>query len=205
MSRHQYPTEYCRVFERTTAEKLQKALTSLKEHENGEPVDASEGGKDISEVKTEKSDGQKGAKSSESAKKTSESSRIKQATLKSVLGEALGYGPALSEHMILDAGLVPHMKLPKDSKLDDAMIQILAQGIGNFEDWLQDVISGDRIPEGYILLQKKSSGKVAKPDSGSQVCPINLFISFHIFPSPMDLHSMHKGAKCPSCYQISSL
>lgn len=172
MSRHLYPTEFCRKFERTTTAKLHEALTSPKEPEDGEPGDISEGGKDVSEVKTEKPVGRKGTKSSESAQKTSEGARVKQATLKSVLGEALGYGPALSEHMILDAGLVPNMKLPKGSKLDDATIQILAQGIGKFEDWLQDIISGNRIPEGYILLQKQSSGKVAHSDSGSQVSPV---------------------------------
>ncbi|KAK4775824.1 hypothetical protein SAY87_023785 [Trapa incisa] len=197
MSRHRYPTEFCRIFERTTSEKLHGAFSSCKDHENGELVDKNEGGKDISEVKTEKSDGRKSKKSSEAAKKTTEGSRIRQATLKSVLGEALGYGPALSEHMILDVGLVPNMKLPKDSIVDDATIQVLSQGIQKFEDWLQDVISGDRIPEGYILLQKQISGKVVQSNSGSQIydefCPILLnqfksreYMTFETFDLALD-------------------
>ncbi|OWM88012.1 hypothetical protein CDL15_Pgr016585 [Punica granatum] len=197
MSRHRYPTEFCRVFERTTTAKLQEALTSSKEPEDTEPVNINKGGKDISEVKTEKPGGRKGIKSSESTKHTSEGARTKQATLKSVLGEALGYGPALSEHMILDAGLVPSMKVPKDCKLDDAIIQTLAQGVAKFEDWLQEIISGDRIPEGYILLQKLSSGKGSLSEAGSQIydefCPILLnqfksreHITFETFDLSLD-------------------
>jgi hypothetical protein len=35
----------------------------------------------------------------------------KKATLKAILGESLGYGPALCEHIILDVGLQPNMKV----------------------------------------------------------------------------------------------
>ncbi|KAJ0232409.1 Uncharacterized protein HA466_0290590 [Hirschfeldia incana] len=135
MSRHRYPIEICRVFERTTASKLQESLTafSVKDHE----------AKD-NETK-EQNGGKKGGKSNEA----------KQFTLKNILGDALGYGPQLSEHIILDAGLVPSTKLSEDKKLDDNEIQLLVQAVIVFEDWLEDVISGQKVPEGYILMQKQ--------------------------------------------------
>lgn len=181
MSRHRYPTEFCRVFERTTTEKLQAFFTSSKEPDNPKPLDIDEGGKKASEPKTESLDNLKGGKTSETVKNSSEGNRSKQQTLKIVLGEALGYGPALSEHIILDAGLVPSTKLPKDNKLDAAAIQVLALAVAKFEDWLQDIIFGERIPEGYILLQNKSSGKDrSTSEPGMKVFP-------RTSPSPLKL------------------
>jgi len=196
MSRHRYPTEICRVFERSTAEKLQKALTSLKELENSNPVkvdadggdsnvsdkpmkvDADGGDSNVSDKPMKEKQGKnKGGKSSVPSKNTNEGNRVKQATLKTVLGEVLGYGPALSEHIILDAGLVPNTKFSKDNKLDDETIQVLVKAVAKFENWLQDIISGDKVPEGYILMQNKNLGKDCHPsDSGSSVQVILLLV-----------------------------
>lgn len=145
MSRHRYPMESCRVFERTTTTKLQTALTSSKEDINDEAVQANGNGTDLSYVEKDKQGSRKGGKSF--------------ATLKIVLGEALGYGPALSEHIILDAGLIPNEKVPKDKTWDDATVQALLQAVGKFEDWMQNIISGEIVPEGYILMQNKNLGK----------------------------------------------
>lgn len=157
MSRHRYPVESCRVFERTTFEKLQTALLSSKEDENDEAIKANGNGSNASNVVKEKQRTHKG---------------VKSATLKIVLGEALGYGPALSEHIILDAGLIPSTKVPKDRTWDDATVQALVQAVAKFEDWMQDIISGEIVPEGYILMQNKNLGKessVSQPGSVSQV------------------------------------
>ncbi|CBI22840.3 unnamed protein product, partial [Vitis vinifera] len=184
MSRHRYPVEICRVFERTATTKLQAALTSPKESESNEA----------------KQGNNKGVKSSEPSKNTNDGARAKQATLKTVLGEALGYGPALSEHIILDAGLIPNTKVTKDSKFDIDTIQRLAQSVTKFENWLEDVISGDQVPEGYILMQNKIFGKdcpPSQPDRGSQIydefCPILLnqfksreFVKFETFDAALD-------------------
>ena len=89
-----------------------------------------------------------------------------------VLGEALGYGPALSEHILLDAGLISSTKVPKDRMWDDVTIQPLVQAIVRFEDWMQDVISSELVPKGYILMQNKNMGKdssISQPGSVSQV------------------------------------
>lgn len=159
MSRHHYPTEICRVFERTTLSKLQAALTSLRDPDNDESDKVTRGESVVNDAPKDKQGSCKGGKSSDSSKNAGDGTRAKQAILKNVLGEALGYGPALSEHIILDAGLVPNTKFSKDKKLDDGAIQVLAQAVVKFEDWLHDVITGDIIPEGYILMQKINVGK----------------------------------------------
>lgn len=158
MSRHRYPMESCRIFERTTTTKLQTALMSSKEGDNDETVKSNGNGTDVSNVEIEKQGFRKGGKS--------------HATLKIVLGEALGYGPALSEHMILDAGLVPSEKVPKDKTWDDATVQALVQAVAKFEDWMQDINLGELVPEGYILMQNKNLGKdssISQPESVKQV------------------------------------
>lgn len=170
MSRHRYPVEICRVFERTATMKLQVVLTSPKESESNEAVEASEDGNKVSDVPREKQSNRKGVK--EPSKNTNGGARAKQVTMKTVLGEALGYGPALSEHIILDAGLTPNTKVTKDSIFDIDTIQRLSQSVTKFENWLEAVISGDQVPEGYILLQNKNFGKdcpPSQPEHGSQV------------------------------------
>lgn len=170
MSRHRYPVEICRVFERTATMKLQVVLTSPKESESNEAVEASEDGNKVSDVPREKQSNRKGVK--EPSKNTNGGARAKQVTMKTVLGEALGYGPALSEHIILDAGLTPNTKVTKDSIFDIDTIQCLSQSVTKFENWLEAVISGDQVPEGYILLQNKNFGKdcpPSQPEHGSQV------------------------------------
>ncbi|XP_068333314.1 uncharacterized protein [Pyrus communis] len=198
MSRHRYPIEICRVFERTTAEKLQEALTLSKEPDNNEPVKDHEGGNNVPDAPKEKKGKSKGGKPAESSKSSGDT-KAKQATLKNVLGDALGYGPALSEHIILDAGLIPNTKVSKENKLDDNAIQLLVEAVAKFEDWLHDVISGDKIPEGYILMQKNSgkSGPPSEPGSSVQIydefCPILLnqfksreHVEFETFDASLD-------------------
>ncbi|CAA0824105.1 zinc knuckle (CCHC-type) family protein [Striga hermonthica] len=157
MSRHRYPVEQSRIFERTTREKMSVALQSLVEAHRDDNLDGSEHGHDSNHALTQKHDNQRNVKPSQSKK--SDNARAKQATLKVVLGEALGYGPALSEHIILDAGLIPSTKISKDIQLDDNTIHFLAEAVLRFEDWLADVIFGEKVPEGYILMQQKNSGK----------------------------------------------
>lgn len=157
MARHHYPIESCRVFERTDGAKLQSTLTSFNNHEVDEHVEDGSGVNDPPGALQAKKGNRKAVKSNDTSKK--KDTHAKQATLKVVLGEALGYGPALSEHIILDAGLTPNLKVSKDLKLEGSSIQALSEAVKRFEDWLEDVISGAKIPEGYILMQQK---KVAK-------------------------------------------
>lgn len=199
MSRHRYPIEICRVFERTTAAKLREALTYSKEPDTIESVKESEGGNDVSDAPKEKKSSRKGGKPNESSKKTGDA-KAKQATLKNVLGDGLGYGPALSEHIILDAGLVPNTKVGKDEMLDDNTLKLLVEAVAKFEDWLHDVISGEKVPEGYILMQNKNSGKngpPSEPGSSGQIydefCPILLnqfksreYVQFETFDASLD-------------------
>lgn len=190
MSRHRYPTEICRVFERTTAAKLQETLSSFKELENTEPVSNDENNT-ADKAQKEKQCKRKGGKSSELSKNASDGTRAKQATLKNLLGEALGYGPALSEHMILDAGLVPNTKVSKNSRLDNDAIQVLLHAVAKFEDWLQDVISGNKVPEGYILMQIKHLGKDHAPSESRSSCQVIVIVTYDdipLSPSPPPHH-----------------
>ncbi|XP_058084254.1 uncharacterized protein LOC131231908 [Magnolia sinica] len=158
MSRHRYPVEACRVFERTSITKLQTALTCSNASDRKDVLDAEEGRGKVFDASQEQGGSKKG-KLSNSNKKTNDGEQTKKSTLKVILGEALGYGPALSEHIILDVGLIPTMKVGGDTKIDDAAIQLLAQAVAKFEDWLADIISGDKVPEGYILMQNGAAGK----------------------------------------------
>ncbi|CAN1281772.1 Ribosome quality control complex subunit NEMF [Linum perenne] len=201
MSRHRYPTEISRVFERTTTKKLQDALAGLDKPEETDVVGVDGGEAEVSDKpKKEKQCKQKGGKSSELKKNSSEGSRAKQATLKTVLGEALGYGPQLSEHMILDTGLAPNTKVSASDKLDEDAIQVLVEAVKRFEDWLQDIISGEKIPEGYILMQKQNLGKDGVPSEPAshrkmydEFCPILLnqfktreHVKFDTFDAALD-------------------
>ncbi|CAI0467583.1 unnamed protein product [Linum tenue] len=167
MSRHRYPVEISRVFERTTATKLQDALARVDKPEETDSAKVDGGEAEVTDrPKKEKQGKQKGGKASESKK----NSDAKQVTLKIVLGEALGYGPQLSEHMILDAGLAPNTKLSASNKLDEDAIHVLLEAVKRFEDWLQDIISGEKIPEGYILMQKDNVGRnSAASESGGHI------------------------------------
>ena len=153
MSRHRYPVEVCRIFERTSTEKLQAALTRSMEPAGTESVDGSEQVNNASDVCQGMESDRKVANCRESNKKVNDGARSKHPTLKVVLGEALGYGPALLEHIILDAGLIPNTKGAKNFKLEDDTLQLLVGAVSKFEDWLEDIISGDKITEGSLLLQ----------------------------------------------------
>lgn len=159
MSRHRYPIEACRVFERTEFTKLKGALTCCKTSDGDESSEAianenpSDKPKELNDAK--KNDvpilNKKGTNGKKSGK----------ATLKTILGETLSYGPALAEHIILDAGLLPNMKVrdDADNKIDEGMILALEQAITRFDDWLTDILFGQKVPEGYILMQNKSNEK----------------------------------------------
>nr|CAD1816868.1 unnamed protein product [Ananas comosus var. bracteatus] len=195
MSRHRYPIEACRLFERTDYSKLKATLNkpnSTKHDESSELIDDGNNIPDKSKEQTKSKN-----------KKANDGSQSNKATLKTILGEALSYGPALSEHIILDAGLLPNIKLGKDpdSKIGDDTIHLLAEAVSRFEDWLEDIISGMRIPEGYILMQSKTTGKDTKNPQESasslkiydEFCPIllNQFksresVKFETFDAALD-------------------
>ncbi|WKA01899.1 hypothetical protein VitviT2T_020151 [Vitis vinifera] len=73
----------------------------LSESESNEAVEASEGGNKVSDAPREKQDSSKGMKSTEPSKNANDDAYAKQANLKTILGTTLGYGHALSEHIIL--------------------------------------------------------------------------------------------------------
>ncbi|KAK8952600.1 hypothetical protein KSP39_PZI004325 [Platanthera zijinensis] len=157
MSRHRYPVETCRVFERTEYAKLKGSLTRFKPSNAAEEPEFN-GLKTSSNMSVQVKNNNTSNISGKN-KKGNDCSRSKKTTLKEILGEALSYGPALSEHIILDAGLSPAMKVGSESTIDEVTIDILGKAVTRFEDWLFDVISGSQVPKGYILMQIKVSDK----------------------------------------------
>ncbi|KAL8160339.1 hypothetical protein V2J09_001876 [Rumex salicifolius] len=201
MSRHRYPIEMCRVFERTNLVKLKDALTVIKEPCENEPNELNENLSYKQEVTKGKQGGKKSGKASGSSNTSNDGALTKQPTLKMILGEALGYGPQLSEHIILDADMIPNTKVAKDKILEDDKIQNLAQAVTRFEDWLEDVITGSRVPEGYILMQNKASREkdIVLNEQGNSrqmyddYCPILMiqfksreFVKFETFDAALD-------------------
>uniref|UniRef100_A0ACD5Y6R5 Uncharacterized protein n=2 Tax=Avena sativa TaxID=4498 RepID=A0ACD5Y6R5_AVESA len=203
MSRHRYPVEACRTFERTDLTKLKETLklsNTVDDKESSQVTPSSVDGQQPSEHasdgvpvtdkseepsnRTEKKSAAK-IKQSGSNAKGSDGAQSNKATLKTLLGNALAYGPALAEHIILDAGLLPSTNIGKDpdSSIDDHTIQSLVESVTRFEDWLVDIISGQKIPEGYILMKNKMAAKKSiTPSEGSstnqkiydEYCPILL-------------------------------
>lgn len=195
MSRHRYPIEISRAFERSTISKLREALESSNEHKEGEHIEIREDGSNVSDVPKTKT-GKKGGKISDANKTGNDRGHGKQRVLKTILGEGLGYGPQLSEHMILDVGLSPSLKISKDNKPDEDKVQTLGQAVGRFEDWLEDVLHGSKVPEGYIVMQAKKPGTTELENSSKiydEYCPILLnqftsrdFVKFETFDSALD-------------------
>ncbi|KAG0482582.1 hypothetical protein HPP92_010666 [Vanilla planifolia] len=104
MSRHRYPSEACRLFSRTDFTKLKASLTQCRSSNDFEASEV-----DVS-IKTCSNNSDQVKKINTSIlpakeKKASDGARSKKSTLKAILGEALSYGPALAEHIILDADL----------------------------------------------------------------------------------------------------
>ncbi|KAF3336238.1 nuclear export mediator factor NEMF isoform X2 [Carex littledalei] len=175
MSRHRYPIEACRTFERTDPAKLREALILALDKPNQTAEIPNEA--DISDdVKNQK-------------KKKSSS----EVTLKSVLSDVLTYGPALSEHIILEAGLVPGGKVGKDESAREETFRVLGEAVKGFEDWLEEVILGEKIPGGFILM-KQSKGKESTPTKVyDEYCPILLnqlksreYTEFETFDAALD-------------------
>ncbi|KAJ8573970.1 hypothetical protein K7X08_010481 [Anisodus acutangulus] len=201
MSRHRYPVEICRVFKRTTTEKLQADLVSSAQTDQIEHVEDNERGNDGSDAPQQKRGNQKSIKATDSTKKGKDGARAKSPTLKVVLGEALGYGPALSEHIILDAGLVPNTKIGTGFKLEGNTLHSLTEAVKQFEDWLEDIILGEKVPVGYILMQQKALSKkdssMCDNESSEKIydefCPLLLnqlkcrdFMKFETFDAALD-------------------
>lgn len=145
MSRHRYPIEACRVFERTDFTKLKVALTTCKSSNSDEVSEINADGQNFVDKSKEVNGGKKKSLPVPN-KKGNDGKHSSKATLKTILGEALSYGPAIAEHVILDAGLFPNMKVgdSSDSKIDEDMIQALEQAVTRFEDWLTDIIYGQK-------------------------------------------------------------
>lgn len=168
MSRHRYPVEACRIFERTDFTKLKVSLTLYKSSDGAEESDSAEGGTTSSTLSDQGKNNNNTSNVSGKNRKANDGARSNKTSLKAILGEALSYGPALAEHIILDAGLLPTMKVGNDSRIDEGTVDILVQAVTRFEDWLWDVISCAKVPEGYILMKNTVSDKKGKGSTNQE-------------------------------------
>jgi len=175
MAKHEYPVNTCRLFERFSLEKLEAAMRDQKVQAKVEEIT------DAKEVVPDSvaQDTKKGKRNSEKVVKEKKvkipwgKKEDSGRTLKSVLTESLGYGPALCEHIVLDSGLQSGLKVSvgPDGVLSIIKedLDVLMAAIVRFEDWLDTVVNGDRIPEGFVYMQKKRMGKTKLlPDEQQQ-------------------------------------
>lgn len=193
MARHQYPVDSCRPWERTPLKKLESLLTIVGDHDSC-ALEKLEN-RDV-KISPENEAGEEGVvKGKKSGKKVDAANDKDKYTLKNIVGERLGYGPALSEHIVLGSGLPKNMKVfSKDEKgqlvttIAKDMVDKLHSAVVQFEDWLESIIFGERIPEGYILLQAKKGGKgSALPAEKEQ--PLKLYEDF----TPLKLNQCVNG------------
>lgn len=153
MAHHQYPVDSCRHWEKTSLEKLEQILLSSKSDSNVNIIEENHTSADINLADEVIVKGKKSWKNT-SAQKDKE-------TLKDILAENLGYGPALSEHIVLEAGFQKNIKTFLKNKNGDLipnmtrdMVHQIYSAVMKFENWLEEIIFHERLPEGYILLQK---------------------------------------------------
>lgn len=170
MVKHQYPINSCRLFERNNLEKVEQALRVQKVEvpADVEQDAAKESAAERATPESKKGKGKSDKGVKDKKEKTPWGKKVDSGrTLKSVLADCLGYGPALSEHIILDSGLQSNMKVAVGTdgslsiRMDD--LQILMEAVVRFEDWLDKVVNGGHIPEGYVYMQKKKIGKTKAP------------------------------------------
>ncbi|KAG0577183.1 hypothetical protein KC19_5G137000 [Ceratodon purpureus] len=161
MAKHEYPVNACRLFERFSREKLEVAM---REQKAPAEVEEMAEAKEVVPEEVKKGKGKAEKVTKEKKVKTPWGKKEDTGrTLKSVLAGSLGYGPALCEHIVLDSGLHSGMKVSVGVdgvlSISNEDISTLMAAITRFEDWLQSVVNGDRISEGFVYMQKKKIGK----------------------------------------------
>ncbi|XP_024524547.1 nuclear export mediator factor NEMF [Selaginella moellendorffii] len=148
MARHRYPVENCRTFQRTTMQDLIRAFSP-------------------DEKKAEQQEAQQTPQDARLQKKKDDEGF----TLKSILLDSFSYGPAVFEHVILDAGLQPNMKVcdaSNRSMVSEKDLHSLLEAIKRFEDWLESVTTGDFTPEGYITFHPNKTAKKKNAESAEE-------------------------------------
>ncbi|CAM6068471.1 unnamed protein product [Sphagnum tenellum] len=167
MARHHYPIDACRLFERTCKDTIQMAMADQAANDlkrEAEPI--------VESVAQKGKKGKPETGSKENAAQGKKGESRPTSTLKTVLVEALGYGPALCEHMILDAGLQSNQKISQGAdgivSVTEDELQALMAAVVRFEDWLESVVKGELTPNGYVYMQKGGKGKPRGSAPGSE-------------------------------------
>ncbi|KAI9305340.1 fibronectin-binding protein A N-terminus-domain-containing protein [Cunninghamella echinulata] len=107
-------------------------------------------------------------------------------TLKKILNIGFEYGPAMTEHIILEAGLDPNTKVATDFDYSDdspALKDLLEAFIKGDE---MVASTGNKVPNGYIILLDQPKGKKENEESKE----IDIYDEFHPY-----LYNQHKSKK----------
>ncbi|KAI8884094.1 hypothetical protein K501DRAFT_294252 [Backusella circina FSU 941] len=111
-------------------------------------------------------------------------------TLKKILNIGFEYGPAMIEHIILEAGLDPNMKVTTqfDSSEGSPMLSSLLDGFKKGDDIIES--TKNEVPNGYIiLLDEKNIPNKEKKEQEEQE-EIEIYDEFHPF-----LYKQFEGRK----------
>ncbi|GAN03148.1 nuclear export mediator factor NEMF-like [Mucor ambiguus] len=97
-------------------------------------------------------------------------------TLKKLLNIKFEYGPAMIEHMILDADLDPNMKVATDfdTSENSPMMQALLEGFNKGDELIES--TKNVVPNGYIILLDEKN----KPKTESEE-QVEIYDEFHPF------------------------
>lgn len=108
-------------------------------------------------------------------------------TLKKLLNIKFEYGPAMIEHIILEAKLDPNMKVATDFDTSDSssMMQALLSGFEKGDELIEN--SRNVVPKGYIILLDEKSKP--KTESGEDV---EIYDEFHPFLYNQFANRKHK-------------
>ncbi|KAH7291813.1 hypothetical protein KP509_29G036400 [Ceratopteris richardii] len=189
MARHQYPVDSCRPWKKTSLEKLESLVSGVNNHDKVSSEELNTHLQSAAEIETIQQVTVKGRKSGKKAELASEKDKY---GLKNIISEGLGYGPTLSEHLVLGAGLPKNLKVfSKNDKgelistVEKPMLEKLHLAIVQFEDWLESIIFGSQVPEGFILLQRRKGGE----ELTSEEHQLKLYEDF----SPLRLNQTSNG------------
>ncbi|ORX62000.1 hypothetical protein DM01DRAFT_1331468 [Hesseltinella vesiculosa] len=97
--------------------------------------------------------------------------------LKKVLNVAFAYGPAMIEHIILEAGLNPNLKVATelDMSAESPALDNLLKAFAKGDEMVAS--SGNKVPKGYIILLDQPKGDLTL--DGEDGMALDLYDEFH--------------------------
>ncbi|SAM09718.1 hypothetical protein [Absidia glauca] len=100
-------------------------------------------------------------------------------TLKKLLNIGFEYGPAMTEHIILEAGLNPNAKVATefDSSDDSPALQDLLVAFGKGDEMVAS--TANTVPKGYIILLEANHADGQRTIDGEEQKDVEIYDEFH--------------------------